>query len=89
MLIANQKSSDGIEVYLSFIEVRSKGIEEFGRYQEWDVLKVWIEIETVTGNVMSIVVPLPPPNTDTCEAIPSEDLSKTIEFRGRHHLVMP
>lgn len=61
VLVADEESSDGIESEFPIVESRGYGVEEFGGDGEnRDVLHIWIVVEAVTGEVMSIVRPFPP-----------------------------
>lgn len=90
MLVTDEEPSDGIEVHLPLIEVRSKRGEKLGGDgEEGHVLNVWIEFKAVAGNMVGIVVPFPPPDTYPGEAVPSEDLQKAVQPGMVHNLVVP
>ncbi|PON56786.1 hypothetical protein TorRG33x02_295470 [Trema orientale] len=57
--------------------------------EDRNVLKIWIIIKAVAGNMMGIMSPFPPSNADPSKAIPSQNLSKFVTSRAYHDLVMP
>lgn len=52
------------------------------------MLEIRVEVEAVAGEVVSVVVPLPPRNADSGEAVSGQDLRKAVESTARHDLVM-
>lgn len=52
------------------------------------MLKIRIEVEAVAGNVMSVVVPFPPPNADSGETVPAQHLDEAVQTPVQHHLVV-
>lgn len=64
-------------------------MKEFrGYHEEGHVLQIGIEIEAVAGDVVGIVVPLPPSDADPGQTVPGQDLGYSVEpFRG-HDLVV-
>lgn len=52
------------------------------------MLKIRVKVETVTGNVVSVVVPLPPSDANSGEDIAGENLNETVEAGSEHDVVV-
>jgi len=89
VLVTDQKPSEGIENKLSIVESGSEGVEEpRGDDEEWQVLKIGVEVEAVARNVVRIVVPLPPGNADSGENVAGKDLRDAVEAAVEHDVVV-
>jgi len=85
VLVADEEPSDGIESELPIVESRGDGVEELGGDGEnRDVLQIWIVVEAVASEVMSIVRPFPPRYRDSGEAVAGDKLSDSVVRFVRH-----
>lgn len=89
VLVADEEPGHRVEVHPPLVEAGCQGAEEArGDDEEGHVLEVGVVVEAVAGNVVRIVVPLPPANADARQAVPSEDLGKAVEGGIGHDLVV-
>lgn len=85
VLVADKEASKAVEDHFALVIDRGQGFEQLVRDSEdWDVLKVRIVVQAVACDVVHRVVPLPPPDADSCHTIPCQNLcmhcSKEILF---------
>lgn len=89
VLVANEEPGDGVEVHLPVVVARGEGGEELGgHHEEGHVLEIRIEVEAVAGNVVGVVVALPPGDADAGEAVAGEDLREPVLRRPGHDPVV-
>uniref|UniRef100_A0A0A0K7I9 Uncharacterized protein n=1 Tax=Cucumis sativus TaxID=3659 RepID=A0A0A0K7I9_CUCSA len=89
MLVANKESSQGIKLQLPTIEMRCQSPEETSRNSKnRDVLKIWIVVKAIAGDVMSIMSPFPPGYTNPRQTISRQNLSQFVKSTTRHYIRM-
>lgn len=80
MLVTNEELGYGIKRQGALVADRPKVVEELGGdSKERQVLEVRVMVEAVAGDVVCVVVELPPGDAKAGEAVPRDDLQEAVE----------
>ena len=89
MLVADEELGNGIEGQGALVADRPNVVEELGGDgEERQVLEVRVVVEGVAGDVVGVVVVLPPGDAEAGEAVAGDDLYEAVEGRVGGELVV-
>ena len=85
MLVADEDARGGVEAHGPAVEGGGEGGEEARRDgEERQVLHVRVVVEAVAGDVVRVVVALPPPDADARHAVAGHQLHGAVEAAAPH-----
>jgi hypothetical protein len=79
VLVADQELGRGVEHQGALVEVGPEAEQLGGDGEERHVLEVRVVVEAVAGNVVGVVVALPPRDAEAGEAVAGEHLEEAVE----------